>query len=67
MKIIYLVISFYLVDNPDTPRFLDGWHPLEQPSIEICEERKQKIEEYLELITLPENIINYTVECEEIS
>lgn len=30
------------------PYFLDGWHPIEQPSIAVCEERAEDTRAFLE-------------------
>lgn len=48
MKIF--LVPLFLVNGE--PSIIDGFYPREQPSLEICEQRKDKLEAYIE--TLPD-------------
>lgn len=64
MNIVLLVVTFYVIETGE-PTFIDGWHPRVQPSMEVCETRKPKLEQYLEQIIVSYAELNAVVTCEE--
>ena len=64
MKTFMLIITFFLEDGSAV--YLDGWYPLEMPSLESCLIGKQRNEEYIGgPLELPEQVTGYTVDCIE--
>jgi len=44
-----LLVVLFLIDGQ--LQLVDGWHPIVQPDLDTCEQRKQKVELYLEETT----------------
>lgn len=65
MKIWLLVVLFVTTANEEVT--LDGWSPTQQPSLEICNERKAFLLDYVETVhKLPDGIESVKVVCKEI-
>lgn len=63
MKTIFLiVVLFYTHDN--VPVTVDGWYPLQVPTLKRCEIGKARIEEYIALTGLPDKYSRVEVSCE---
>lgn len=65
MNTVLLVITFFVIETGEQV-FIDGWGPRVQPSMEVCESRKPKIEQYLDQIIVSYAALNAVVTCEEI-
>jgi|15BtaG_2_1085339.scaffolds.fasta_scaffold00554_2 uncharacterized protein CbrC (UPF0167 family) len=65
MKFWLLVILFTTHNGEEI--YIDGWHPTQQQSLEVCEQRKAFLEKTMESYEddLPNKIASYTVECKE--
>ena len=65
MTIVVLIVTFFTSTGDSL--YMDGWHPRQQPSMDICLERSINIENYLDQLDFPKHIESFTVECKEIS
>lgn len=60
---IFLIVTFLDVDGQ--PLYFDGWSPKMQPSMEVCEIRKEFIENYLQQdYVVPDGVDKIVVTCE---
>ena len=66
MKVWLLTVFFITLDGDKV--ILDGWHPIEVPTLERCEKGKQNIEEFIDAVILDGGLSEFTdyeVTCEE--
>jgi len=66
MKYLLTILFLNLTNEPV---LLDGWHPIELPTLERCEKAKVRVEEYIDLMIKDDQIrhINgYEVTCSPI-
>lgn len=60
----HLVIVFFFLDG--TSGYLDGWFPREQPSYEVCEQRREYMDAAVKRADLEAfGIESYLIQCKE--
>jgi len=65
MKFWLLVVLFVTTANEEVT--LDGWSPTQQPTLEICNQRKEFLIDYVNnAYDLPEGITEVKVICKEV-
>ena len=63
------LLTIFFINLANEPVMLDGWYPLELPTVERCEAAKKRIEEYIDLMIEDDQIryiTGYEVSCTEI-
>ena len=63
MKTFLLIVVFY--NTFGQPTIIDGWQPLQVPTLERCEAGKANIENYISQSGLPESLLSFSVHCVE--
>lgn len=63
MKFWLLTILFVTAEGNQV--LVDGWHPTQQPSKEVCEERLNFLNEYMETQPI-DPYVDYITECTQI-
>lgn len=66
MKTLYFITIIFFNASGD-PVMVDGWYPLEVPTLERCEAGAKRADEYLREITKDGLLVDYTgfeVNCE---
>jgi hypothetical protein len=66
MKTLYFITIMFFNASGD-PVMVDGWYPLEVPTLERCEASAKRVEEYLQAMTKDGKISNFSsfeVTCE---